>query len=57
VQDGHTPLHNAAMNGHTSTVEALLAAKADVNSQSDVSMCHARSLTPTSRSMQLAQVS
>jgi ankyrin repeat protein len=40
VQDGETPLHNAAYNaaryGHTETVEALLAAGADVNAKDKV---------------------
>jgi hypothetical protein len=36
VQDGDTPLHNAAYSGHTATVEALLAAGAEVNVQRKV---------------------
>ena len=36
MQDGSTPLHMAAKNGHTAIVEALVTAGADVNVQSKV---------------------
>ncbi len=37
VQDGTTALYVAAQNGHLRVVELLLAAKADVNIQTNVS--------------------
>ncbi len=37
VQDGFTALYVAAENGHLRVVELLLAAKADVNIQANVS--------------------
>jgi ankyrin repeat protein len=36
MQDGMTPLHMAAEKGHTAIVDALLAAGAEVNIQSEV---------------------
>ena len=36
MQDGSTPLHMAAKNGHTAIVEVLLAAGVDVNVQNKV---------------------
>ncbi len=37
TQDGYTPFIKAAQNGHVRVVELLIAAKADVNIQADVS--------------------
>ncbi len=37
VQDGATVLHVAAQNGHLRVVELLIATKADVNTQTNVS--------------------
>ena len=37
VQDKYTPLHLAAMNGHSETVQLLLTAKGNVNAEDRVS--------------------
>ena len=37
AQEGDTPLHTAAGFGREAVIEALLAAKADVNAKNDVS--------------------
>jgi hypothetical protein len=36
VQEGWTPLHFAAQNGHGSVIKALVAAKADVHAKTRV---------------------
>ena len=36
VQDGFTPLHSAAYNGHDAAIKALVAAKADVHAKNTV---------------------
>ena len=46
LQDGDTPLLLAAQNGHTATVEAMLAAGVDVNVQNEV--CTSPHPAPTS---------
>jgi ankyrin repeat protein len=38
--DGSTPLHCAAVNGHTSVVELLLAKGADVNAKNNAGAVH-----------------
>ena len=38
LQNGHTPLHLAAANNHTSVVEKLVNFKAPVNSVEEVNM-------------------
>jgi hypothetical protein len=47
VQDGSTPLHMAAKNGHTAIVEALVTAGAEVNVTDKV--CTSLHPAPTSR--------
>ena len=37
IQHGQTPLHHAALSGHTQTVNALLENKAGVDIQDEVS--------------------
>ena len=38
IQNGHTPLHMAAANNHTSVVEKLIKFRAPVNSVEEVSI-------------------
>ena len=37
VQDKYTPLHKAAMNGHSESVQLLLTVKSNINAANDVS--------------------
>ena len=37
TQDGHTPLHNAAYNGHTEIVTTLVRLGADIHAKANVS--------------------
>ena len=37
LQDGWTPLHDAAYNGHQEAIELLVSKNADIQSQDDVS--------------------
>ena len=39
MQEGYTPLHYAAKEGHANVAAALLVAKADVNTKDEVRPC------------------
>ena len=49
VQDGETPLHDAAYNGHTAIAALLLKKGADVHAKDKVSGCCRGVLAPSAR--------